>query len=95
MNQNPFPHSKSHVVKKIAAICLLSVVCFAKWADSFHNVAVHMRMWTISHTQFVKTYLFLVTISEVQSKKIVNYRQEIHYAALLCTTQDTGKDSYK
>lgn len=54
-----------------------------------------MRMWTISHTQFVKTYLFLVTISEVQSKKIVNYRQEIHYAALLCTTQDTGKDSYK
>lgn len=55
-----------------------------------------MTMWTISYTQFVKIYLFPVTISEVQSKEIiVNYLQEIHYAVLLCTTQDTGKDSYK
>lgn len=55
-----------------------------------------MSMWTISYTQFVKIYLFPVTISEVQSKEIiVNYLQEIHYAALPCTTEDTGKDGYK
>lgn len=73
----------------------LSFLCIAKWTDSF-PVAVHMTMWTISYTQFVKIYLFPVTISEVQSKEIiVNYLQEIHYAVLLCTTQDTGKDSYK
>lgn len=74
----------------------LSFACIARWTDSFHNVAVHMSMWTISYTQFVKIYLFPVTISEVQSKEIiVYYLQEIHYAALPCTTQDTGKDSYK